>query len=49
MCLHVAFGKLFVGLSSGFVAVIDLKVSKVYRRGDCLKSSLRDVLARPGT
>ena len=26
MCLHIAFGKLFVGLSSGFVAVIDLKV-----------------------
>ena len=27
MCLHIAFGKLFVGLSSGFVAVLDLKVS----------------------
>ena len=49
MCLHVAFGKLFVGLSSGFVAVIDLKVSKVYRISSCLNCPLRDVLARPGT
>ncbi|XP_046859052.1 zinc finger protein 106-like [Xenia sp. Carnegie-2017] len=35
MCLHVAFGKLFVGLSSGYVTVVDLKTNECIDQFNC--------------